>query len=134
MISHEHKFIFIHIPKCAGTSIERQFGHFDSYSARYKQDHRTIRMIEKPVNIFDVLRSRESSKEHIKRYLHRFRAVSSNPNNLKTVSDSQYAAYFKFTVVRNPYDRVFSCYKGVMKDDVHMKERGITDPSLSFRD
>ena len=22
MISHKHKFIFVHIPKCAGTSIE----------------------------------------------------------------------------------------------------------------
>ena len=24
MISHKHKFIFIHIPKCAGTTIEKR--------------------------------------------------------------------------------------------------------------
>ena len=26
MISHEHKFVFVHIPKCGGSSIESFFG------------------------------------------------------------------------------------------------------------
>ena len=49
MISHEHKCIFIHIPKCAGTSIESALGHLNNYTGINRQDHRTIRMIEKPI-------------------------------------------------------------------------------------
>ena len=42
MISHKHKYkcIFIHIPKCAGTSIEKALGHFELYNGRGRQDHR----------------------------------------------------------------------------------------------
>ena len=32
MVSHKHKFIFLHIPKCAGTSIgETLNSYFDEY-------------------------------------------------------------------------------------------------------
>ena len=48
MISHNYKFIHIHIPKCAGTSIEKAFGHFDAHTGKNAQDHRTLRMIEQP--------------------------------------------------------------------------------------
>ena len=34
MVSHKHKCIFIHIPKCAGTSIEEALGHFDGYRGK----------------------------------------------------------------------------------------------------
>lgn len=38
MISHQHKVIFIHIPKCAGRSISEAFNQpFDHYTASYYQ-------------------------------------------------------------------------------------------------
>lgn len=46
MISHEYQCIFIHIPKCAGTSIENAFGHFKNHVGPGGQDHRTIRYLE----------------------------------------------------------------------------------------
>ena len=65
MISHKYKCIFIHLPKCAGTSIESALGHFENLRPGV-QDHRSIRMIEKPFitprafssqeNIIEVLR------------------------------------------------------------------------------
>tara|TARA_A100001391_G_scaffold49606_2_gene29970 strand:+ start:6985 stop:7632 length:648 start_codon:yes stop_codon:yes gene_type:complete len=71
MISHKHKFIFLHIPKCAGTSIgEKLNSHFDelwTYSG-FKIHHDDLTE--------DILKE-----------------------------------YFVFTIVRNPWDRLYSQYK-----------------------
>ena len=66
MISHKHKFIFVHINKCGGTTIDTLFtGRFAGHKKafEYKQ---------------------------------------STPNTFDN--------YFKFTFVRNPWDRVVSFY------------------------
>ena len=39
MISHKHQCIFVHIPKCAGTSIASALGHLDNHTGRGGQDH-----------------------------------------------------------------------------------------------
>ncbi len=68
MISHKLKSIFIHIPKCGGTSIERVLQNQSFvFQRHYHISHR------------------ELNKNH---------------NN-----------YFKFTFVRNPYDKIVSEYK-----------------------
>lgn len=124
MISHKHKCIFIHIPKCAGTSIEKSFGHFDDYSGDKKQDHRSIRMLE-PVNP-KCFASKENSKEFLKRFWNQIKP-SPNPRSRYTVSREQYETYFKFTIVRNPWARAYSWYKNVMRDDAHLKKMNITN-------
>ena len=45
MISHANRCIYIHIPKTAGTSIEKKLGLFDDLEPGV-QDHRTIRELE----------------------------------------------------------------------------------------
>jgi hypothetical protein len=57
MISHKYKCIFIHIPKCAGTSIEEALGHFDDYTGVDAQDHRMIRYLENPIPYKYILRN-----------------------------------------------------------------------------
>jgi hypothetical protein len=131
MISHEYKCIFIHIPKTAGTSIEHRLGHFQKLE-RGVQDHRTIREIE-PLSTFEFMRmfltqplmpSRKTFvKQHIKNKLFRNRSVS----------PQQYNSYFKFTFVRNPWGRVFSWYKNVIRDDFHRKTKGVSD-TCSFEE
>ena len=124
MISHEYKCIFIHIPKCAGTSIETALGHRNDFNGRGAQDHRTIRMIEKPIFTRYLIRSRENRFEVLRRVKHRFRS-GENPRNMLTVTRDQYDRYFKFTIVRNPWSRAYSWYQNVMFDELHRQGRPI---------
>jgi hypothetical protein len=72
MISHEHRCIFVHIPKTAGNSINRVFGVG-------WQDHKDLQ------RYFDEL-----------------------PHEISTT-------YFKFAIVRNPWDRLLSDYNYQVK-------------------
>jgi Sulfotransferase family len=138
MISHEHRCIFIHIPKCAGTSIEAALGHLAHHQGlpsaeerlRGAQDHRSLRMLQRPVLTPDTLSSRENLVELVRRAGARLR-TRSNPRNTLRVTPEQYASYFKFTIVRSPWSRAFSAYQNVVRDPVHRRQHGICGP-ISF--
>lgn len=77
MITHDYKLIFIHVPKCAGRSINDVFNQrFDHFTARYYE------------------------KEYA----------------------DQWKKYTKFTIVRNPFDRLVSIYTYMMKHRRHLYE------------
>lgn len=114
MISHNYKCIFIHITKCAGTSIETALGHFDGYAwemYRGGQDHRTIKQIK---NGFVNKNDR-------------------NPNCQLIVNQQQFNDYFKFTFVRNPWDRLYSVYEYVKTHKNHKKQFNML-PDTTFKE
>jgi hypothetical protein len=74
MISHKHKCIFIHIPRCAGTAIEILICGRDWWSV-------------------------EPSTKHL--------LASAAKKLYRTWWDD----YFKFSIVRDPIDRMISCLK-----------------------
>jgi hypothetical protein len=73
MISHEHKCIFIHIPRTGGTSIEVAFIGTDIFKVNPNEKHITA-------------------------------------SEAKKLYEPYWNSYFKFSIVRNPFDRVISLY------------------------
>ena len=87
MISHKYKVIFIHIPKCAGTTVESSFGITPGV---YKN-----KMLYGWNNDLKYHMQHMTPKQLLE-------------NNLITLE--QWESYYKFTIVRNPYDRAYSDY------------------------
>jgi hypothetical protein len=86
MISNTHKFIFVHIPKNAGTSIENLL---------FKHYH-------------------EDKKKHIffdKKLLHFNQHLTLSEIQKHRVRGQSFFDYFKFTYVRNPWERMVSAAK-----------------------
>lgn len=140
MISHEHKCIFIHVAKCAGTSIEEALGHHSDYSGKNQQDHRTIRGIQKPIP-FSSVTSIENILCLAKRLRYPF-LEQPNPRNDFTVTAEQYEEYYKFAFVRNPWDRVLSWFLQSKRKtnpdilnskDIHQQLEGFLQESLGGR-
>lgn len=104
MISHELKFIFIHIEKTAGTSIMWHLRDFSSDELIINRDKKDKLYMD--VNLFNkFLLDKKKCKFTI--------------NNAKHLTIQEYIqfygkelvdSYFKFSVVRNPYYRVLSWY------------------------
>jgi hypothetical protein len=132
VVSHEYRCIFVHIPKCAGTSIESVFGHLQGYHGRDGQDHRSIRLLAQPVISSRTLLSVPGQIDIARRIRHHLRR-GMNPRNKITVNKQQYLDYFKFAFVRNPWSRVYSMYKNVVRDEFHRSNYGIAE-GIAFKE
>lgn len=120
MISKDYKCVFIHIHKTAGTSIETHLGFYKK--AGQIQDHRTIQDISNISNKYVSL----------KNGVYSLRKGSYKPafiyfkNVLKPeLTKAEFNSYYKFCFVRNSWDRLYSWYANVMRDEKHKKAYNI---------
>ena len=87
MISHEHKCIFIHVPKCAGESIETAL----MGRPNWESDDPNYASLGLPDD------SKIGQDKHY--------TISQWKDHIN------FTNYFKFSFVRNPWDRVYSAYR-----------------------
>jgi len=93
MISHPHKTIFIHIPKCAGQSIESAF----------LEDLGLDWSTRAPL----LLRPNSNTKIGPPRLAH---LTARQYVEYHYVSEELFKSYYSFSVLRDPIDRVISTY------------------------
>lgn len=129
MISFEHRCIFIHIPKCAGTSIEAALGHHDQLEiGKGRQDHRAVRLIQTPIPPSAYL-TPSNLRELVRRY--RWQSRDTDVRNKLALTPEQYRDFYKFSFVRNPWARAYSWYKNVIRDPKHHANHDMF-PGISF--
>ena len=113
MISHCHRCIFVHIPKCGGTSIE---------DAVWPPHNRRIET--------DLWMGQDENDNN--KY---------QPDGLQHLTASQireevgpdvFRSYFKFAFVRNPYDKAVSQYEYMKRKRVTLRGRIGMEKDASF--
>ena len=101
MISFLHKTIFIHIPKCAGQSVEETFLN-DIGLDWYKHRH-LFGCFKKPSTWSNNFPDRLA---HLTAYEY---------FDLDFIDKETFCQFYKFSIVRDPFDRVVSAWKDLTK-------------------
>ncbi|MGY5850386.1 sulfotransferase family 2 domain-containing protein [Salegentibacter sp. F14] len=96
MISHQHKTIFIHIPKTGGSSI-------------YKFFHPDVPLIPDTPN-YNIHYGWCPKRKFYLQHATAFQLLDTG-----LISKEIWNKYFKFTIVRNPWDRSYSDYLWAMR-------------------
>jgi len=103
LVSHKYKFIYIKNGKVAGTSVESFFGQFCiNPEKKYDFSH----SISQSIDDYGIIGSRESGVGNNDIWIGHKNAISIK-NDL---GNDKFNKYFKFCVIRNPYDVMVSLY------------------------
>ena len=95
MISHKHKFIFIHIPKCGGTSVEHTLLKSEG---------------------IDTMKCNLTQDEQQKyRIWYKYKGIDVQHRKIDQYKTENEKKYFTFTFVRNPWERFLSEYFYIKK-------------------
>lgn len=97
MICHKKKLIFVHIPKCGGSSLNKFYFH---------KNH-----LDWKIPNYELLYGWCPDRK-----IHLQHATSKQLIETGLVTKEQWEEYFKFTFVRNPWDRAYSDFLWIKND------------------
>ncbi len=112
VISHSHRFIFIHIPKTAGSSVTRALAGFAEPPVQ-AWVHGLLRQVGIHVNYFGPVQWKQ------------FRTHSTAAVLKRHLPEQVYSDFFKFAFVRNPWDRLVSSYYYLLNNRMHHRHRRV---------
>lgn len=101
LISHIYKFIYIKNVKVAGTSIE---AYFEKYCMDPSINHIIQHKLDSKISKYGIVGNREDGKKT--KYLNHLGATKIK----EYLGNNIFNSYFKFCVIRNPYDKMVSLY------------------------
>lgn len=93
MISTSHNFLFIHLPKTGGNSVQEALKKYSDDFVTHSESH------QDGVERFDVINPKYGTSKHSKYFEYQ-----------KLIEPEIFKKLKKFTVVRNPWDRCVSRY------------------------
>jgi hypothetical protein len=113
-INHELKAIFIHIPKNAGSYIQTILEKYYNFKTIFftREDHNIF--VENNENILDNNDKLGFVKIN-KKGLLRYYITSDKHNILSGMNLQKWNEYYKFTFIRNPYDKIISSWQFLNK-------------------
>ena len=112
-INHELKAIYIHIPKCGGLYVQKILEACYNFKTLYFTHEKHSDFI----NASDIISQTQYKgfltikKQGVLRYFMSSSFHSENAN----ITQEQWDTYYKFTFIRNPYDKVISAWKYLNK-------------------
>ena len=106
MFSRAHKYVFIHIPKAAGSSIRQSLSDIDRPSPLRRMLNRmTPQQHDQPIQVMEGLHTHSDARQ--------VREV---------IGTETYRNCFSFAFVRNPWDRMLSLYNNVWQGAIDRAE------------
>lgn len=114
LISDSHQFVFVHIRKAAGTSLRQILGQV---------------AIKKNDRLWNKLLSRNGLAINYRRYS--FRKHANLIEAQRSMPSEKFENYFKFAIVRNPWERLVSEYEYIKTQPSHSRFKKLMQMNFS---